>query len=109
MSWTDTCGVCGKHRADCGCEYWDDVDGKYSGKKKTQKDFIEKLFLKEPAPELTCQEVTKLVATEFKKDSKYLSGSVSSTLKKLCNDGALFVMHNKTGPRGGMVYKRRII
>lgn len=30
MSWSDTCGVCNMHRADCSCEYWDDVDGKYT-------------------------------------------------------------------------------
>lgn len=30
MSWTDTCGVCDAHRADCNCILWDNVDGKYS-------------------------------------------------------------------------------
>lgn len=42
MSWSDPCGVCGRHRADCECDTYDDVDGKYSKKvyprRLTQKE-----------------------------------------------------------------------
>jgi len=42
MSWTDICGVCKEHRADCECKMWDDVDGKYSKKFKPKlEDFYD--------------------------------------------------------------------
>lgn len=75
----------------------------------TQKQFILDLFWQEPAPELTCQEITVLVGIQFSKTSKYLSGSVSSTLRKLVKQRDLFVMKDRTGPRGGMVYKRILV
>lgn len=30
MSWSDPCGVCNSHRADCECETFDNVNGKYN-------------------------------------------------------------------------------
>lgn len=75
----------------------------------TQIDYIINLFDENPSPELTCTQVTKLVALEFSRDSKYLSGSVSGILRKLCDLGQLFVLHDKKGPKGGKIYKRRLI
>jgi len=75
----------------------------------TQIQFIRNLFWKNPAPELSCQQVTELVRVEFSITSKYLSGSVSSTLRKLVDRHCLFVVHDKTGPKGGKVYKRILV
>lgn len=74
----------------------------------TQKQFIINLFSEPTFPELTTMEVTRLIAENFGKKSRYLSGSVSSTLRKLTNDKILFIMKNRTGPRGGYVFKKLI-
>lgn len=76
----------------------------------TRKERIKRI-LKRSTVGLTCAEITKRVAKAEKLDDnsnvrRYLSGSVSSILKKLVDDpdGVVLVLDTIKGPRGGKVY-----
>lgn len=72
----------------------------------TYKDQV--LFLLSEFEEMTCQQITKAIIEDRQlKDNRarYLSGSISSILKKLRDKGTLIILTEKVGPRGGMIYK----
>lgn len=76
----------------------------------TRKERIKRI-LKRSVVGLTCAEITRRVAKAEKLDDnsnvrRYLSGSVSSILKKLVDDpdGVVLVLDTIKGPRGGKVY-----
>lgn len=66
------------------------------------------LLLKKPGRKMTCQEITKYFIKKDKLEGNvaiYLSGSISSILRKMVDDQLLMYDEHAKGPRGGHVYK----
>lgn len=75
----------------------------------TYREFVLCLFDSYPTGQtFSCSEICERLVGHFAVKSKYLSGSVSSTLRKMVTKGELEIDTVVKGPRGGNMYKVKI-
>lgn len=74
----------------------------------TRREFILKIMSDSPFSTFTCGELCDriIMAEQINRNSnqaRYLSGSISSLLVKMCNDKQIKIVSH-AGPRGGKCY-----